>query len=189
MLLGHKNAIMDSSEKQWFVMRDLKRRNSNNLAVHELTKAGLEVFTPMTQMIMNIGGSCQRREVPVIQDLLFVHETKDELDLIVEKLPKLQYRYQAGKTMAEPMTVRSEEMKRFIFAINNTETPIYYKPGELTRAMYGKAVRIVGGLLNNYEGHLLSIKGKRKRYLIIEIKNFIAAAVEVQPEFIQVLKQ
>lgn len=55
--------------------------------------------------------------------------------------------------------------------------------------MYGKAVRIVGGLLNNYEGHLLSIKGKRKRYLIIEIQNFVAAAVEVQPEFIQVLKQ
>lgn len=189
MLLGHKSSNMDSSEKHWFVMRDLKRRNSNSLAVHELTKAGLEVFTPMTQMIMNIGGSRQRRVVPVIQDLLFVRETKTTLDSIVERLPKLQYRYQVGKTMAEPMTVRDEEMEHFIYAINNTETPIYYLPGELTRAMYGKTVRIVGGLLNNYEGHLLSIKGKRKRYLIIELQNFIAAAIEVQPEFIQVLKQ
>lgn len=180
---------MGTSEKLWFVMRDLKRRNSNSLAVHELTKAGLEVFTPMTQMIMNIGGSRQRREVPVIQDLLFVHETKATLDSIVEKFPKLQYRYQAGKTMAEPMTVRNEEMERFIYAINNTESSIYYMPGELTAAMYGKSVRIVGGLLNNYEGHLLSIKGKRKRYLIIKLQNFIAAAVEVQPEFIQVLKK
>lgn len=179
---------MDSSEKQWFVMRDLKRRNSNSLAVHDLAKAGIEVFTPMTQMIMNIGGRRQRRDVPVIQDLLFVHETKAALDPIVEKLPKLQYRYQVGKTKNEPMTVRTEEMDRFIFAINNTETPIFYKPGELTIEMYGKAVRIVGGILNNYEGRLLSIKKKRKRYLIIEIQNLIAAAVEVQPEFIQVVK-
>lgn len=43
---------MELSEKQWFVMRDLKRRNANSLAVHELAKAGLEVFTPMTQMIV-----------------------------------------------------------------------------------------------------------------------------------------
>ena len=67
---------MEAPAKQWFVMRDLKRRNANNLAIHDLTKAGLEVFTPMTQMVMNIGGKRQRRDVPVIQDLLFVHETK-----------------------------------------------------------------------------------------------------------------
>lgn len=39
---------METSEKQWFVMRDLKRRTSNTLAVHNLASAGLEVFTPMT---------------------------------------------------------------------------------------------------------------------------------------------
>ena len=64
-------------------MRDLKRRNSNSLAINYLKEAGLEVFTPMTQMIMTIGGRRQRREVPVIQDLLFVHETKEFLDPFV----------------------------------------------------------------------------------------------------------
>ena len=81
---------MDTSEKQWFVMRDLRRRSANTLAIHELAKAGLEVFTPMTQMIMTIRGRRQRREVPVIQDLLFVHEAKDALDVIVEKCSSLQ---------------------------------------------------------------------------------------------------
>lgn len=178
---------MDTSEKHWFVMRDLKRRNANNLAIHDLAKAGLEVFAPMTQMVMNIGGKMQRRDVPVIQDLLFVHEKKVNLDPYVEKYPNLQYRYQLGRTINEPMTVSSEEMDRFIFAVSNTETPIFYKPGELTKSMYGKAVRIVGGILNNFEGRLLSIKGKRKRYLIIELQNLITAAVEVNPEFIQLL--
>lgn len=175
---------MDPAEKHWFVMRDLKRRNSNSLAIHDLAKAGLEVFTPMTQMIMNIGGKRQRREVPIIQDLLFVHEAKEILDPIVEATPTLQYRYQRGKTIDEPTTVRDEEMNRFIYAVNNTETPIYYKPGELTEAMYGKSVRIHGGILNGYEGRLLSVKGMRKRRLLVELSGLMTAAVEVQPDYI-----
>lgn len=178
---------MDPSGKQWFVMRDLKRRNANNLAIHDLADAGLEVFTPMTQMVMKIGGRIQRRDVPLIQDLLFVHETKASLDPYVDRLPTLQYRYQRGRSVNEPMTVGTEEMDRFIFAINHTESPIFYKPGELTESMYGKSVRIVGGILDNYEGRLLSIRGKRKKHLIIELPNLIAAAVEVEPQYIRLL--
>lgn len=179
---------MEPSEKQWFVMRDLKRRNSNSLAIHDLTKAGLEVFTPMTQMIMTIGGRQQRRNVPVIQDLLFVHEAREILDPFVERFPNLQFRYLFGKTKNEPMTVRNEEMERFIFAVNNTETPLYYKPGEITEAMYGKKVRIMGGMLDQYEGRLLSVKGMRKRRLIVEVPGLITAAVEVEPDFIQIIR-
>lgn len=169
-------------------MRDLKRRNSNTLAINELGTAGLEVFTPMTQMIMTIGGRRQRRDVPVIQDLLFVHETKETLDPIVAKYPTLQYRYTLGKNKNEPMTVREDEMERFIFAVGNSETPLYYRPGEITDTMYGKKVRILGGQLDQYEGRLLSVKGMRKRRLIVELPGLITAAVEIEPEFIQIIK-
>lgn len=178
---------MSDSEKHWFVMRDLKRRNANTLAIHDLANAGVEVFTPMTQMLMNIGGRRQRRNVPVIQDLLFVHETKETLDSLVSKLPTLQFRYVLGKSKDEPMTVRDEEMQKFIYAVNQTDSPLFYMPGELTDSMYGKRVRIIGGLFNEYEGKLLSVKGMRKKRLIIKLKDLIAAAVEVDPEFIQVL--
>lgn len=178
---------MDPSEKQWFVMRDLRRRNANTLAVHELAEAGLEVFTPMMQMIMTVRGRRQRREVPVIQDLLFVNEAKDALDPLVEKYPSLQYRYQLGKSINEPMTVRKEDMERFIFAVSNTDSPLYCTPGELTKSMLGKRIRIVGGILDTYEGHLLSLKGMRKRRLIIGLPGIITAAVEVQPEYIQLI--
>lgn len=172
---------------QWFVMRDLKRRNSNSLAIHDMAKAGLEAFTPMTQMVMRIGGKLQRREVPVIQDLLFIHETKEKLDPIVELSPTLQYRYQRGKTKDDPMTVRNEDMERFIFAVSNQDSPIYYKPGELTDSMYGKTVYIHGGRLNGYEGRLLSVKGMRKRRLIIELPGLLSAAVEVEPDYIHLV--
>lgn len=165
-------------------MRDLKRRTSNTLAIHVLSNAGFEVFTPMTQMLIKIGGKLQRRDVPVIQDLLFVHESKENLDPVVELTPTLQYRYQRGKSKNEPTTVRSEEMERFIFAVSKTETPIYYRSGELTAAMYGKSVLIHGGRLDGYEGRLLSVKGMRKRRLIVELSGVLAAAVEVEPDYI-----
>ena len=179
---------MESHEKQWFVMRDLKRRNSNSLAIHDLAAAGLEVFTPMTQMIMTIGGRRQRRDVPVIQDLLFVHEAKETLDSLVDKYRTLQYRYLFGRTKDVPMTVRDDEMERFIHAVGDTETTKFYKPGELTDSMYGKKVRIMGGRLDQYEGRLLSVKGMRKRRLIVELPGLITAAVEVEPDFIQIIK-
>lgn len=179
---------MEASEKKWFVMRDLKRRNSNSLAIHDLGNAGLEVFTPMTQMIMTIGGQRQRRDVPVIQDLLFVHEAKDAIDPYVEMYPTLQYRYLFGKTKDEPMTVRNDEMEKFIFAVGNTDAPKFYRPGELTETMYGRKVRIMGGMLDHYEGRLLSVKGMRKRRLIVELPGLITAAVEVEPDYIQIIK-
>lgn len=169
-------------------MRDLKRRNANSLAIHDLGNAGLEVFTPMKEMIMTVGGRRQRRDVPVIQDLLFVHETKETIDPYVDTYRTLQYRYIYGKTKDEPMTVRDEDMERFIFAVGHTEAPKFYNPGELTEVMYGKKVRITGGLLDQYEGRLLSVKGMRKRRLIVELLGLITAAVEVEPEFIQIIK-
>lgn len=168
-------------------MRDLSRRNSKRMAHHELQEAGLEVFTPMTEMLFTIRGKKQRREVPVIQDLLFVHETKVNLDPYVAKYPSLQYRYVLGRSANEPTVIREDEMRRFIMAVSCTENPRYFMPGELTQAMYGKKVKIVGGMLDTYEGKLLSIKGMRTKRLIVEISNIISAAVEVSPQYIQIV--
>lgn len=169
-------------------MRDLKRRNSNSLAIHELTNAGFEVFTPLTQMIMTIGGRRQRREVPVIQDLLFIHETREALDPLVARCHTLQYRYVSGHRQNEPMIVRDKEMNQFMLAVTSTKKTVYYRPGELTNMMYGKKIRIVGGMLDGFEGRLLSVKGMRKRRLIVEIPGLITAAIEVEADYIQVIR-
>ena len=76
-------------------------------------------------------------------------------------------------------------MTRFIRAVSSSENPKYFMPGELTEAMCGRTVRIIGGPLNGYEGNLLKIRGSRIRRLIVELPNFITAGVEVQPEYIQ----
>ncbi len=173
------------TDKKWFAMRDLSRRNAKRMAHHELRDAGLEVFTPMTEMLLTIRGKKHRREVPVIQDLLFVHESKENLDPYVARFSTLQYRYVLGRRASEPAVVRDDEMRRFIMAVSSTENPKYFMPGELTRRMYGKKVRIIGGALDKYEGRLLSIRGMRTKRLIVEIPDCVTAAVEVAPQYIQ----
>ena len=103
--------------RKWYVLRDLKRRNSNYPGYIELAEKGFEVFTPLKWEISVRAGRHQRRQVPVITDLLFVRAAKETLDVEIERIPTLQYRYRRGATISCPMTVRDIDMKRFIEAV------------------------------------------------------------------------
>jgi len=184
---SEQNCTLDENERsQWFVMRDLKRRNAK-LPAYELFKGfGIKVFTPMVWKLMVRHGKRCREEVPFMQDLLFVHDTRMAVDPIVEKYDTVQYRYVRGGYKV-PMTVRDNDMQRFIHAVESTENPRYYTPEEISSDMIGRKVRIVGGPLDGYEGCLQKMQGARVKRLFVELPNLLAAAVEVNPEYIQVL--
>lgn len=172
------------SQFQWFVMRDLKRPNAKVLAYKFLESIGIEVFTPLTR---HFNKNREWEEKPLIHGLLFVHETRDTLDPIVDKLPTLQYRY-LPKKRQEPMVVPDADMERFIRAVNATDTPRYYLPEEITPEMCGRKIRVVGGVLDGYEGSLLKIRGSKVKRLLVRLAGFLAVGVEVNPDYIQLLK-
>lgn len=180
-------ATEEHPTKRWYVLRDLKRRNARRIALHDLADAGLEVFTPMMQVIESAASGRRRVDVPVIQDLLFAHEDKQILDAHIKRIPGLQYRYMRGQTIDNPMTVRDGDMERFIIAATATGTPEYFRPGEITSEMLGRDIRIVGGPLDGVEGRLLTVRGSRRRRIVVEIRGLISVAAEVSPEFIQML--
>lgn len=136
---------------RWYVMRDLKRANAKVPAYKLLEGMKMEVFVPMKWHLVTRKGIRIREEVPFIQDLLFVHETQNNLDAVVEKTPTLQYRWLRG-TWREPMTVADRDMERFIRAVDATESPRYYLPEEITPTMYGRKIRIEGGPLQRIRG-------------------------------------
>ena len=171
---------------QWFVMRDLKRRNAKLPAYKLLESLGIKVFTPMVWKLVVRHGKRSREEVPFMQDLLFVHDTRQAVDPIVEKYGTVQYRYVRGGYKV-PMTVREADMQRFIHAVESSENPRYYTPKEITPDMIGREVRIVGGPLDGYEGHLQKMQGVRVKRLFVEIPSILTASVEVQPEYIQLI--
>ncbi len=172
---------------QWFVMRDLKRSNAKQPAYKLLNELKIKCFTPMIWKTFIRKGKRILKEVPFMQDLLFVYDSRRVLDPIVERIATLQYRFvKGGKRM--PMTVRTEDMERFIKAVSTMEHPNFYTPEEIKPSMIGKKVRIVGGPLDGYEGYLQKIQGSKVKHLFVELPNLLTAAVEVNPEYIQVLK-
>lgn len=178
-----------SPHQHWFVMRDLKRPNTKLPAYKQLGEEKIEVFTPMKWQLTISQGKRIRTEVPFMQDLLFAHSTREDLDPIVDKTPTLQYRYLRGGAYREPIIVKEMDMNRFMNAVRTTDTPVYYLPGELTPSMYGRKIRIIGGPLNNYEGYLLSVRGSHVKRLLVDLPNFLTVAVEVSPEYIQFIKE
>lgn len=173
------------NQVKWYVLRDLRRRNSNTPGYAELVARGFEVFTPLRWEFAFRGARRVRRQVPVIADLLFVRSDKESLGAALDIIPSLQFRYRRGQSISEPMSVRDADMERFIEAVSLTDSVRYYSLEEITPEMYGKEISVVGGPFDGYSGRLLSLRGSRKKRLIVEIPDFIAAAVEVQPEFIR----
>lgn len=164
--------------KQWFAMRDLKRRNAKRPAYQMFKEMGIDCFTPMEHRLVIVRGKRENREEPFMQDLLFVKETREKLDPIVESTPTLQYRYKLG-VQHTPIIVPAADMERFIRAVSSTENPRYYRPGEVTPAMLSRRIRIIGGALDGYEGTLVTTRGSKVKRLLVELPSLLAATVEV----------
>ena len=163
---------------QWYVLRDLSRPNAKRSAFEKLTERGVRCFTPMVKKPIERRGKHGWKDVPYMRDLLFAHSTRDVLDPFMRPGLKLQYRYIYGGFM-EPMTVREADMERFILAVTSSVSSKYYRPEEITPAMRNRRIRIIGGLV--------SVRGTTVKRLLVELPMLLAAAVEVEPEFIQLL--
>lgn len=167
-------------------MRDLKRSNARQPAYKLFEALNMECFTPKVEKLFVEKGRRVRRMVPFMQDLLFVRDTRRNIDRVVEKTPTLQYRYILGVSHT-PMIVKNAEMECFIRAVQLSESPHYYAPGEITVAMRNRKIRIIGGHLDGYEGYLITTRGSKVKRLLVEIPALLAATVEVQPEYIQLI--
>ncbi len=166
-------------------MRDLTRPNALRPAYKMLSEEGFEIFTPMVWKIRQRHSRRERVLVPVVHDLLFVNSERELLDPVVNRTGTLQYRYVRGGKYCEAMTVGTPEMERFIHASASTSDPKYFAPGEITAGMVVRRVEISGGPLCGYKGNLLSVKGMRKKRLIVELPGMISSAVEVSQDYIR----
>lgn len=175
-----------SCDRQWFVMRDLKRPNAKQPASELLREERFEVFVPTRRCFVTRNGVRKVEETPVLRDLLFVHSDRRSLDPVVQKVPTLQYRFLRNCNRA-PMTVPENEMDTFIRAIRLSNSTKYYLPEEITPEMYGRQIRIVGGPLDGYEGSLITTRGSKVKRLLVNLPDLIAAGVEVSPEYIQLI--
>ena len=188
LFMGAEN----TSEDRWYVLRDLARPNAKNPAYKQL-QAMPEladcVFMPLKQHVFTEFGKRVVRFVPYMPDLIFVHKSREELDPIVCDMPLLQYRYLRGGKQFEAMSVRHEAMVRFMEAVEQKEKVEYYSYDEVSPGLYGKRIRIIGGRLNGFEGRLMSKRGSKFKRLLVDLQECnLTAAVEIESEYIQLVK-
>lgn len=171
---------------QWFAMRDLKRRHAKLPAYKLFENLKVQCFTPMVHRLVVVNGKRVDQEVPFMQDLLFVKDTREHLDLIVESTPKLQYRYKLG-VQHTPIVVPTSDMERFIYAVKSGASPKFYTPNEVTPDMVNRKIRIIGGMLDGYTGTLVTTRGSKTKRLLVELPMLLAASIEVEAEYIQLI--
>ena len=186
--LSMDEAQSSQESLQWFAMRDLKRRHAKLPAYKLFENLKVQYFTPMVHRLVVVKGKRIDQEVPFMQDLLFVKDTREHLDLIVESTPKLQYRYKIG-VQHTPIIVPTAEMERFIYAVESSENPKFYALNEVTPEMKNREIRIIGGKLDGYTGTLVTTRGSKVKRLLVELPSLLAASVEVEAEYIQLINK
>lgn len=175
------------TQVHWYAMRDLKRSNATLPAYKQLSEAGFEVFTPLVLRLCTRNGKRIKREVPVVQDLLFVHALRQNIDTVVARTPTLQYRFKKGGKFGEAITVPEEAMAAFIGAVQASDNPKFYSAEEISAPMCGRRIRVVGGPLDGYEGVLQTVRGSKTKRIVIELPSLLAVSIEVEDEYIQLL--
>ncbi|MGN0281661.1 MAG: UpxY family transcription antiterminator [Prevotella sp.] len=180
-------------EDYWYVLRDLARPNAKNPAFKQLQELPCMkgcVFIPMKQQVFMEFGKHVVRSIPFMSDLIFVHKSRVVLDPIIQGFELLQYRYVRGGKQFEAMTVRHDDMEKFMKAVKEHEMVEYYSYDEVSPRLYGKQIRIIGGRLSGFEGRLMSKRGSKSKRLLIDLKECnLSAAIQVEAEYIQLLKQ
>lgn len=85
------------------------------------------------------------------------------------------------------MTVGEKEMEAFMRVCNSTEYPEFLSPEEVTPAMMGKDILIIGGALDGQTGKLITRRGSKKRKLLVSLAGLLSVMVEVEPDYIKIL--
>ena len=179
----------NTAVSRWYVLRDLRRSNVKEHAyqlLERLAQERIKIFTPLVKQIVPLKGKKELIEKPCINDLLFVYANQLTLDPLIERVGSLPYRYVRGGRPQEPMVIREKEMNQFITIVQGREPYQFYKPEEVTPAMYGQKILMVGGWLDGYQGRLMTTRGSRVRRLIVELEGLLAVGVAVHPDYIQI---
>ena len=62
-------------------------------------------------------------------------------------------------------------------------SPTYFMPEEITPDMIGKKISVVGGTLDGCEGYLITVRGSKRKRILMEISGILAVRADVDPEF------
>lgn len=167
---------MDDKVKHWLVA--YVQSNREKRIFERLTTLGIESFLPLQEEIHQWGDRCKKVQRVIIPMCIFVHVTYPER-LQVLQLPSVN-RFMVLRGESTPATIPESQMERFKFMLDYSEEAIemcneHPQPGE--------KIRVIKGPLTGLEGELVTIGGKSK--IAVRINVLGTALVEVPAGFVE----
>lgn len=180
-----KKEILEKSEEKWFVLGSLKRNQELKIR-DELRRESLECFVPIRYSVKSIKGVKKRLMLPAISNMIFI---KGLLEDLQEKIRfnknALYLRKSTFSNKEDYLTISDAEMQNFIAVASKAgENITYFTPDEI-KLQPGDKIRVNGGFFDGREGIIMRIKGKRKKQFVVSIPGVVYAAVELEPEMIE----
>ena len=184
-----QDSVSDDEKAVWFAMSAPYRRELR--AKQFLEERDIECFVPMRYAIVEKGcGIKQRKMVPAIHNLIFVHTTTERIKRLKQGVDFLQYRTKPVNGKNVPIIVPDRQMNQFIAATKEfNEDIIYLQPDEIDLKK-GTRIRVHGGTLDGAEGLFMKIQGKRNRRVVILIEGVTAfATAEINLDLIELIRE
>ena len=177
--------IADRDEPQWFVVIAYKQEEKAEQILSG--EAGLEYYIAKHYVIRMVKGKKQRQLVPYISNLLFIHASWTQIVSLKRVYPFIKFATWNKSTGQEYLIVPDQQMRDFIRVTQtNAEQLRYYAPDELNLEK-GTQVRVVGGEFDGVEGTFIKVKGKRGKQLVVLLPRLLAASIEINPDYLEVM--
>lgn len=138
-----------------------------------------EFFMPMKECVSAIRGRKILHRKPAIPGMFFVKDSISNIRILAAKGLGFELRYLKGRKYLDPVIISDNEMGAFISAVSgDTEVRFFSPDDKALNGTVGKRVRINQNG-STIDGHVVSIRGSKRRWLRICIKDCLAAHVEI----------
>ena len=177
-----RDTTMCGDPISWFPMRVTYSRELKVKA--ELDRLAIENFLPMTYKLLDADTENPHRDlVPAINNLIFIHSSKDRISSLKSSNAVLQpLRYMMDRTAQQPhtiMTVSDAQMQNFMRVASKTDDSVMFLNDETVVGKVGKHVLITGGVFDGVTGVIRRVK--RCKRVVIELEGIATVAIAFVP--------
>ena len=178
---------MDEKEVRWYVIGSVTRGRELKIR-DELRRDEHECFVPLRYDVRKLGGKRRRIMVPAVTGLIFLRGSLEDVrEAIRFRNDGLFIRKSTFSNKEDYLSVSEHDMRNFIALSEQAGEKItYYNPDEI-HLQVGDKIRVNGGMFDGREGVIMRIKGKRRRQLVVSIPGIVYAAVELEPELLELI--
>ena len=174
-------------ESFWFVMSATFRGEIK--MKQTLEELGFTCYVPLVYKVKKMRSGVYNRVVePAISNLIFVYASRNDIQIVKSRFPRLQYHTYQENGRNVPIIVPNRQMESFIRATSIEENNFSYLSIDEIDLKKGTKVLVVGGPLDGVEGYFLKVKGAKSKKIVIHLQGIsVAVAVEVSPDYVKVL--